>query len=73
MSVLLHLTSPYDRLSIEQDDGTVWIRSRNEYGLTDNTVSLRLTSADRDTLRAALDKLDTTAADADLADEREAA
>jgi hypothetical protein len=69
----MYLSSPYDRLSIEADGDTVWIRARNEYGFTENTVSLRLTSADRDALRAALDKLDTTAADEDLADQLEAA
>ena len=73
MSASMYLSSPYDRLAIDAEEDTLTIRSRNEYGLSIDRVSLRLTSADRDALRAALDKLDTTKADADLADELEAA
>ena len=73
MSASMYLSSPYDRLAIDAEEDTLTIRSRNEYGLSIDRVSLRLTSADRDALRAALDKLDTTKADADLADEQEAA
>ena len=73
MSASMYLSSPFDRLAIEADGGTVWIRSRNEFGFSDNRVSIRLTSADVAAMRAALDKLDTTKADADLADELEAA
>ena len=73
MSASMYLSSPYDRLAIDAEEDTLTIRSRNEYGLSIDRVSLRLTSADRDALRIALDKLDTTKADADLADELEAA
>lgn len=73
MSASMYLSSPYDRLAIDADEGTLTIRSRNEYGLSIDRVSLRLTSADRDALRIALDILDTAAADADAADELEAA
>ena len=73
MSASMYLSSPYDRLAIDAEEDTLTIRSRNEYGLSIDRVSLRLTSADRDALRVALDKLDTTKADADLADELEAA
>jgi len=73
MSASMYLSSPYDRLAFEVDEDTLTIRSRDEYGFSGDRVSLRLTSADRDAMRAALDKLDTTKADADLADELEAA
>lgn len=73
MSASLYLSSPYDRLAIDADDDTLTVRARDQYGFTGNRVSLRLTSADRDALRAALDKLDTAKADADAADEAEAA
>jgi len=73
MSASMYLSSPYDRLAIDADEDTLTVRSRDEYGFSVNRVSLRLTSADRDALRIALDKLDTTKADADLADELEAA
>ena len=69
----MFLSNPYDRLEIEADDGYLSIRSRDEYGFGKDRVSLRLTSADVAALRAALDKLDTTSADADAADEAEAA
>lgn len=71
--ILLNLYGAHDRLRVEADEGTLWIRSSDEYGMTSNTVSLRLTSADVSAIRAALDALDTTNADADLADEQEAA
>lgn len=73
MSASMYLSSPYDRLAIDADEDTLTIRTRDQYGLTGDRVSVRLTSADRDALRAALDKLDTAKADADLADELEAA
>ena len=73
MSASLYLSSPYDRLAIEADEDTLTVSSRDRYGFTGNRVLLRLTSADRDALRAALDKLDTAKADADAADEAEAA
>ena len=73
MSASMYLSSPYDRLAIEADGGTVWIRSRSSLGYADNTIALRMTSADVAAMRIALDKLDTTKADADLADELEAA
>ena len=73
MSASMYLSSPYDRLAIDADEDTLTVRSRDEYGFSVNRVSLRLTSADRDAMRAALDALDTTKADADLADELEAA
>ena len=69
MSASMYLSSPYDRLAIEADEDTITIRARDQYGFTGDRVSVRLTSADRDALRAALDKLDTTKADADLAAE----
>ena len=73
MSASMYLSSPYDRLAFDADEDTLTIRSRDEYGFSVNRVSLRLTSADRDALRIALDILDTAAADADAADELEAA
>lgn len=73
MSASIYMSSPYDRISIEANDGCIDIASRNEWGLSINRVSLRLTSADVAALRAALDKLDTTKADADAADELEEA
>ena len=73
MSASMYLSSPYDRLAIEADEGTLTISSRDEFGFSDNRVWLRLTSADVAAMRAALDKLDTTKADADLADELEGA
>ena len=73
MSASMYLSSPFDRLAIEADGGTVWIRSRNDLGYADNTIALRLTSADRDALRIALDVIDTKEADEDLAVEGEAA
>ena len=73
MSTSMYLSSPYDRLTIEADEDTITIRARDQYGFTGDRVSVRLTSADRDALRAALDKLDTAKADTDLADELEAA
>ena len=73
MSASMYLSSPYDRLAIDAEEDTLTIRSRNEYGLSIDRVSLRLTSADRDAMRAALDALDTSKADADIADEQEAA
>ena len=73
MSASMYLSSPFDRLAIEADGGTVWIRSRNHLGYADNTIALRLTSADRDALRIALDVIDTKEADEDLAVEGEAA
>lgn len=73
MSASMYLSSPYDRLAIEADEDTITIRARDQYGFTGDRVSVRLTSADRDALRAALDKLDTAKADTDLADELEAA
>lgn len=73
MSASMYLTSPYDRLAITADESTVWIRSVNEWGASQNTIALRLTSADRDALRIALDVIDTKEADADLAAEGEAA
>ena len=73
MSTSMYLSSPYDRLAIEADEDTITIRARDQYGFTGDRVSVRLTSADRDALRAALDKLDTAKADTDLADELEAA
>ncbi len=71
MSASLYLSSPYDRLAIEADEDTLTVRARDQYGFTGNRVLLRLTSADRDAMRAALDKLDTAKADADAADEAE--
>lgn len=73
MSASMYLSSPYDRLAIEADGGTVWIRSRSSLGYADNTIALRMTSADRDALRIALDAIDTTEADEDLAVEGESA
>ena len=73
MSASMYLSSPYDRLAIEADEDTLTIRSRDEYGFSGDRVSLRLTSADVAAMRIALDKLDTTKADADLAVELEAA
>ena len=73
MSASIYLSSPFDRLAIEADGGTVWIRSRNHLGYADNTIALRMTSADRDALRIALDVIDTKEADEDLAVEGEAA
>lgn len=73
MSASMYLSSPFDRLAIEADGGTVWIRSRNDLGYAGNTIALRMTSADRDALRIALDAIDTTEADEDLAVEGEAA
>ena len=73
MSASIYLSSPFDRLAIEADGGTVWIRSRNDLGYADNTIALRMTSADRDALRIALDVIDTTEADEDLAVEGESA
>lgn len=72
MSASMYLSSPYDRLEIKADDGSVWIRNRNEFGHTMNTIALRMTSADVAAMRIALDILDTAAADADAADELEA-
>jgi hypothetical protein len=69
----MYLSSPYDRLAIEADGGTVWIRSRSSLGYAGNTIALRMTSADRDAMRIALDAIDTTEADEDLAAEGEAA
>ena len=73
MSASMYLSSPFDRLAIEADGGTVWIRSRNNLGYADNTIALRMTSADRDAMRIALDAIDTTEADEDLAVEGESA
>ena len=73
MSASLYLSGPYDRLAIEADGDTLTIRSRDQYGLSINRASIRLTTADAAAIRAALDKMDTTGADADLADEQEAA
>ena len=73
MSASMYLCSPYDRLAFDADEGTLMIRSRDEYGFSGDRVSLRLTSADVAAMRIALDKLDTTKADADLADELAAA
>ena len=73
MSTSIYLSSPYDRLAFVADEETITIRSRNEFGFSGCRVSLRLTSADVAALRIALDALDTTAADADLADQLEAA
>lgn len=72
MSASMYLSSPYDRLAIDAEEDTLTIRSRNEYGLSIDRVSLRLTSADRDALRIALDVIDTKEADEDLAVEGEA-
>lgn len=66
MSVHLNLCGPYDgALEVEAKDATLWIRTRDKYGFAQSRVSMRLTSADRDVMRAALDKLDTAEADAD--------
>ena len=73
MSASMYLSSPFDRLAIEADGGTVWIRSRSSLGYADNTIALRMTSADRDAMRIALDAIDTTEADEDLAVEGESA
>ena len=73
MSARMYLSSPFDRLAIEADEDTLTIRSRNEFGFSDNRVSLRLTSADVAAMRIALDAIDTTEADEDLAVELEAA
>ena len=73
MSASMYLSSPYDRLAIDADEDTLTIRSRNEFGFSDNRVSLRLTSADVAAMRIALDAIDTTEADEDLAVELEAA
>ena len=73
MSASMYLSSPYDRLAIDADEDTLTVRSRDEYGFSVNRVSLRLTSADRDALRIALDSLDTKEADEDLAVEGESA
>lgn len=73
MSASMYLSSPYDRLAFDADEDTLTIRSRNEFGFSDNRVSLRLTSADVAAMRAALDVLDTKEADEDLAAEQEAA
>ena len=73
MSASMYLSSPYDRLVIDADEDALTIRSRNEFGFSDSRVSIRLSSADVAAMRAALDKLDTTKADADLADELEGA
>ena len=71
MSASMYLSSPFDRLEIEAADGSVRIRSLTEWGAADNTIYLRLTSADVAAMRAALDVLDTEAADADCANEPE--
>ena len=73
MSASMYLSSPYDRLVIDADIDTLTICSRDKFGFSVNRVSIRLSSADVAAMRAALDKLDTTKADADLADELEAA
>lgn len=73
MSASMYLSSPYDRLAFDADEDTLTIRSRNEFGFSDNRVSLRLTSADVAAMRIALDAIDTTEADEDLAVELEAA
>lgn len=73
MSASIFLSSPFDRLAIEADEDTLTIRVVDKYGFSGDRFSVRLTSADRDALRAALDKLDTAKADADLADELESA
>ena len=73
MSASMYLSSPYDRLAIEADEDTITIRSRNEFGFSDSRVSLRMTSADVAAMRIALDAIDTTEADEDLAVELEAA
>lgn len=73
MSASMYLSSPYDRLAIDADEDTLTIRSRDEYGFSGDRVWIRLTSADVAAMRAALDKLDTTKADADLAAEGGAA
>lgn len=65
MSASMYFSGPHDRLRVDADGDTVSVCTRDEYGFSINRVSLRLTSADRDALRAALDKLDTTEADAD--------
>ena len=73
MSASLYMSGPYERLAIEADADTLTIRTRDQYGLSINRVSIRLTSADVAALRIALDLLDTTAADDDTEAEREAA
>ena len=73
MSASICLHGAWDRLSVDSGEGTIYIRSRNEFGMSINTVALTLTSADRDALRAALDTLDTSGPDADAADEEAAA
>lgn len=73
MSASMYLSSPWDRLEIKPVDGSVRVRSLNEWGHADNTIYLRLTSADRDAMRAALDALDTTSADEDMLIKGEAA
>jgi len=70
MSSSMFLYSPFDRLAIEAEGGTLWVRGCNEYGGVHSTVALIPTSLDVAALRAALDKLDTTKADQDLADEQ---
>lgn len=65
MSTYMFLSSPYNRLAIDADEDTITIRARDQYGFTGDRVSIRPTSADVAAMRAALDKLDTTNADAD--------
>lgn len=54
MSTTLHINDEFDRLTIEcnEDEATVWIRTGQ------STVSLDLSRANRDALRAALDEAD---------------
>lgn len=73
MSASMYLSSPWDRLEIKPVDGSVRVRSLNEWGHADNTIYLRLTSADVTAMRAALDALDTTSADEDMSIKGEAA
>lgn len=55
MSTTLHINDEFDRLTIEcnEDEPTVWIRTAQW-----DSVSLQLSRANRDALRAALDEAD---------------
>lgn len=64
MSTTIHLSSEFDRLNIELEDGntgesqTIWIRSRTSHGVT---ISLYMNPTNRAKLRAVLDQADAIA------------
>lgn len=65
MSTSMFIHSFSSRLRIERCDNTVWIRATNAYGYQTESIALTLTSSDRDALIAALQTVDTSAADED--------